>query len=187
MTCISKPKAYLASPLGFMEAGRFFMDRELVPLIEKAGFDVLNPWKLTQPELLQSASCLPYGEQRRSRWKEINPMIGSNNARSIREATVMVAVLDGPDVDSGTAAEIGYASALGKPIIGYRNDFRFCGDNEGSVINLQVEYFVCENGGTIVTDLPTLQKALELFRSRLTAGSLSDGRMIAEETSEQSG
>jgi nucleoside 2-deoxyribosyltransferase len=39
-------------------------------------------------------------------------------------ADVLVAVLDGPDVDSGTAFEVGYAYARGKPIIGVRTDFR---------------------------------------------------------------
>ena len=36
----------------------------------------------------------------------------------------MIAVLDGPDADSGTSLEIGYAYATGKPIIGIRTDFR---------------------------------------------------------------
>ena len=62
----------------------------------------------------------------------------------------MVAVLDGADVDSGTAAEIGYAFARGKLIVGYRGDFRLSADNEGGTVNLQVEYFIRESGGTIV-------------------------------------
>lgn len=37
---------------------------------------------------------------------------------------VVVAVLDGPDGDAGTAFEMGYAYALGKPIVGLRTDFR---------------------------------------------------------------
>ena len=43
---------------------------------------------------------------------------------SLKEADVVVAVLDGPDVDSGTAFEVGYAHARGVPIIGIRTDFR---------------------------------------------------------------
>ena len=35
---------------------------------------------------------------------------------------LVVAVLDGVDVDSGTAWEIGYAYAKGKPVIGLRTD-----------------------------------------------------------------
>ena len=42
----------------------------------------------------------------------------------IDRCDVLVAVLDGPDCDSGTSFEVGYAYALGKPIIGLRTDFR---------------------------------------------------------------
>jgi nucleoside 2-deoxyribosyltransferase len=37
---------------------------------------------------------------------------------------LVLACLDGPDADSGTCAEIGYARGLGKPVVGYRTDFR---------------------------------------------------------------
>lgn len=39
-------------------------------------------------------------------------------------ATVVLAVLDGADTDSGTAWEAGYAVAKGKPVIGLRTDWR---------------------------------------------------------------
>ena len=42
----------------------------------------------------------------------------------VREADVMVAVLDGPDVDSGTALEMGVAYERGIPIVGIRTDYR---------------------------------------------------------------
>jgi nucleoside 2-deoxyribosyltransferase len=42
----------------------------------------------------------------------------------IRSSDVVVAVLDGPDADSGTCFEVGYAKALGKPVIGIRTDTR---------------------------------------------------------------
>src|SRR4030095_14231926 len=44
----------------------------------------------------------------------INREIGANNRAAIDRADGVVAVLDGVDVDSGTAAEIGYAFARGK-------------------------------------------------------------------------
>jgi nucleoside 2-deoxyribosyltransferase len=43
---------------------------------------------------------------------------------AIDRCDAVVAILDGPDSDSGTCVEIGYARALGKPIIGVRTDFR---------------------------------------------------------------
>lgn len=49
----------------------------------------------------------------------------------IRGASVVVAVLDGPDADSGTSWELGYAVARGIPVIGLRTDFRQHGDDGG--------------------------------------------------------
>jgi len=43
---------------------------------------------------------------------------------ALRESDVVVAVLDGPDVDSGTALEMGVAYERGIPIVGVRTDFR---------------------------------------------------------------
>lgn len=43
---------------------------------------------------------------------------------SIDKAHALVSILEGPDVDSGTAIEMGYAYARNKPIIGIRTDFR---------------------------------------------------------------
>ena len=87
-----------------------------------------------------------------------------NGAASTRRshAPIMprsIAVIDGVDVDSGTAAEIGYAFARGKPIIGYRGDVRLAADNEGAVVNLQVEYFIRQSGGCIVRSLAELNDA----------------------------
>ena len=60
-----------------------------------------------------------------------------------------------------TAAEIGYALAKGKPIVGYRGDFRLSADNEGSIVNLQVEYFIRQSGGDIIAALADAGGALE--------------------------
>lgn len=53
----------------------------------------------------------------------------------VRRADVMVAVLDGPDVDSGTALEMGIAYERDIPIIGVRSDFR---DSQERGVNLVV-------------------------------------------------
>jgi nucleoside 2-deoxyribosyltransferase len=164
---MKKPKAYLAGPYGFSEAGRSFYHEMFIPLIIKAGFDVLDPWSLTPSAVVDVAAGLPYGEERRERWREVNRVIGENNARAIRSADLIVAVLDGPDVESGTAAEIGYGAALGKPVLGYRGDFRQAADNEGSTVNLQVEYFILASGGGIVSTLDLLRTELERFKDRL--------------------
>jgi len=155
-----KQIAYLAGPLGFSEVGKKFCDETLKPAIAKIGIKILDPWELTSTELINSAQNLPYGQERKDKWSSVNYVIGKNNAEAIKKCDLIIAVLDGPDVDSGTAAEIGYGSALGKPTIGYRGDYRLSKENDGGTVNLQVEYFIHQNGGEIVTSLSSLEVAL---------------------------
>ena len=156
-----KARIYVASPLGFSEIGRHFMYAKLIPAIEELGYTIIDPWKLTSEESIRTVSSLPYGTEKKTHWAELNKLIGKNNADGIRKCSGLLAVLDGADVDSGTAAEIGFAAALGKPIIGYRGDFRTSGDNEGSVVNLQVEFFVKMHGGKIIRSLDEMKSALK--------------------------
>jgi nucleoside 2-deoxyribosyltransferase len=93
-------------------------------------------------------------ESRNEALRAINRRLGAVNAANIERADALLAVLDGVDVDSGTAAEIGFAAALGKSIVGLRLDTRQAGDNEGAVVNLQVEHFIHVGGGRIVRSLP---------------------------------
>jgi nucleoside 2-deoxyribosyltransferase len=158
-----KPIAYAAGPLGFSEAGRLFHNNVLIPILKEIGFEVLDPWILTPQKTIDSALTLPYGQEKKKKWQEVNQVIGKNNTLAIEASDIIVAVLDGVDVDSGTAGEIGYGSALGKFIIGYRGDFRLSSDNEGSIVNLQIEYFIFKNGGEIVTSLESLKVSLVKF------------------------
>jgi nucleoside 2-deoxyribosyltransferase len=153
-------KIYMASPLGFSEAGRSFYNGTLIPELIRLGFEVIDPWTLTDQAKIDAMEKMPYGEERRDAWRRLNVEIGGNNRAGIDRADMVLAVLDGTDVDSGTAAEIGYAFAKGKPILGYRGDFRLSADNEGSTVNLQVEYFIRQSGGDIVTKLADLAPAL---------------------------
>jgi nucleoside 2-deoxyribosyltransferase len=143
-------RIYLAGPLGFSEAGRHFYTTVLVPYVRGLGYEVLDPWTLTDSRKIEAVRALPYGAAKREAWRALNLEMGATNRVAIDAAQAVVAVLDGTDVDSGTAAEIGYAFARGKPIVGYRGDFRLSADNEGSTVNLQVEYFIRASGGAIV-------------------------------------
>jgi nucleoside 2-deoxyribosyltransferase len=158
-------RIYMAGPLGFSEAGRQFYTSVLLPFVRSLGHDVLDPWTATDPCRIEAVRKMPYGPERREAWRELNREIGANNRAAIDEARVVVAILDGTDVDSGTAAEIGYAFARGKLIVGYRGDFRLSADNEGSTVNLQVEYFIRESGGTIVDRYQDLESSLRPLRS----------------------
>jgi nucleoside 2-deoxyribosyltransferase len=166
-------KIYLAGPLGFSEVGRSFHESVIVPLLNRAGHSVLDPWKLTDGKKIARVKALPYGAAKRRKWTALNREMGANNARAIARCDIVFAVLDGVDVDSGTAAEIGYAFALGKPILGYRGDFRLSADNEGSTVNLQVEYFIRKSGGTIFSSVKGIPAALPRLQSRLKMRSRS--------------
>src|SRR5262245_9160027 len=171
-------RVYLASPLGFSEAGRHFYTTILVPHLRALGYEVLDPWTLTDARRIQAAQSMAYGPAKREAWRTLNLEMGATNRAAIDAAQAVVAVLDGTDVDSGTAAEIGYAFARGKLVVGYRGDFRLSADNEGSTVNLQVEYFIRASGGTIVEryeDLGRSLSALALRRKSARAGIRSGG------------
>jgi nucleoside 2-deoxyribosyltransferase len=154
----------MASPLGFSQAGRHFYDGVLLPFVRGLGYEVLDPWTLTDPARIAAAQAQPYGPARREAWRALDREIGAANRAALDQADGVVAVLDGADVDSGTAAEIGYAFARGKLIVGYRGDFRLSADNEGATVNLQVEYFIRQSGGTIVERYEDLGPALAPLR-----------------------
>ena len=56
--------------------------------------------------------------------KDLPRAIFESDVRGLDWAEVVVACLDGPDPDSGTCWELGYAYAKGKPQVVYRTDFR---------------------------------------------------------------
>jgi len=156
-----KKRIYIASPLGFSESGRFFLYERFVPVFERCGLEIIDPWKLTSQTLIDDIIRMPDGESKKNAWRKLNYIIGENNRKGIESSDGLFAVLDGTDVDSGTASEIGFAYALGKPVTAYRSDFRCAGDNEGSVVNIQVEYFIHDSGGKIVSTLDDVEQELQ--------------------------
>lgn len=156
---------YLASPLGFAESTRGFMQG----LVERLGplVTVINPWddRRFEDEFTRIAK-LDSRTEAHAALTAINTELGRANAESIRNATGLVGILDGVDVDSGTAAEIGYAFGLGKRCYGLRTDFRLAGDNPGSIVNLQVQYFIEASGGSVQTTIENLFDALAAWVER---------------------
>jgi nucleoside 2-deoxyribosyltransferase len=156
------PKVYVASPLGFNEPGRHWAATILHPRLSDAGWEILDP-RSDQTGAVAAALALPPGPPRIDALRAMNQMIGERNRRLLAEADAVLAVLDGPDVNSGTSAEIGWAAAHDTPVIGIRTDFRLA-DHEAAAVNLQVEDFVIASGGSLVT---TLDDALRALRSLL--------------------
>jgi nucleoside 2-deoxyribosyltransferase len=122
---------------------------------------VVNPWDDHRfDEQIASANAADSRAERIRLWHEINLGIGAKNEEFIRSCQAVVAVLDGVDIDSGTAAEIGFAYALGLRIYGLRTDWRLTGDNDAAGVNLQVRYFIDQSGGSYHTTVESLLEAI---------------------------
>ena len=109
-------KIYLAGPL-FTTAEQEF-NRQLCAAFQQAGHEV---W-------------LPQEHEPRERTAKA---IFDEDVAGLDGADVVVANMDGPDPDSGTCWEIGYAYRK-KPIILYRTDFREAGDAANAPVNLMM-------------------------------------------------
>ncbi len=67
---------------------------------------------------------------------------------------MVVAVLDGVEVDAGVAFEIGYAKAIGKPIIGLKTDYRTFSKIEEINLMLEVSLVkICRNIDEVLDSL----------------------------------
>ncbi|NET34339.1 MAG: nucleoside 2-deoxyribosyltransferase [Cyanothece sp. SIO1E1] len=109
------PWIYLAGPL-FTQAEVAF-NATLTAGLNSAGYRIYLPQQecagITDPEALFHR-CI----------------------QGLEGASLVLVVLDGPDADSGSCFEVGYAYAKGLKIIGLRTDFRGSGEHMG--INLML-------------------------------------------------
>ncbi len=148
-------RVFVASPLGFAESTRGFT-REIVNKLNGAGYTPVDPWSLSSDleRELHLAEKIENHEERRAQLHRISMAIAERNHEALASCAGVLAVLDGLDVDCGTASEIGFAFASGDKIIhGYRGDFRRLGEGDGVSINLQVQYWIEASGGRIVKTL----------------------------------
>ncbi len=151
-----RPRCYIASPLGFFEAGRdYYTQRYLPALVEHV--EPVDPWSLSQPEEFAAAAA-------QDRVHAFGIEVGARNAAAICSAHMLIAQLDGQEVDAGTAAEVGYAAALGLPCVGVRSDLRASGE-PGMRVNLQLEAFIVLSGGFIAGSLDELVARLAALRA----------------------
>ena len=152
----ARPRCYVASPLGFSEAGReYYATRYLPALAEHV--EPVDPWTLTSADEFVAARA-------DGREYELGIAVGARNAEAIRGARLVIAHLDGQEVDAGTAAEVGYAAALGLPCLALRSDLRRSGE-PGMHVNLQLEAFVVLSGGFVAGSLAELLARLTALRA----------------------
>lgn len=163
------PCVYVASPLGFAASSQDYLARVLAALREN-GLECLDPWDDVDGKILAElmrAEAVESREERVAELAAVDEAIGRRNMEMIERAAGVFAVLDGVDVDSGTASEIGFAAARGLPVVGLRTDWRRTGDNDGVTVNLQVEFFVRLNRGEVFRELePAAARLAELVSVR---------------------
>lgn len=154
------PSVYVAGPYGFSLATKVFYDQVLLRAVAAVGWTPLDPWADDDGAIGRefAAAELSDGTARVEALAAIDRRLGAANEALIRRADAVLAILDGPDVDSGTAAEIGFAAGLGLPTVGLRLDTRRTGDNDGTLVNLQVQHFIETRGGSVHR---TLEGALD--------------------------
>jgi nucleoside 2-deoxyribosyltransferase len=131
-------KLYLAGAL-FSLAEQDF-NAQLARFLESQGFEV---W-------------LPQEHEPRAKTARA---IFEMDVAAIDWADMVVACMDGPDPDSGTAWECGYAFAKEKPIVCYRTDFRVSGDTEGAPYNLMLT-----ESATVRFEVPFRTKPDDFYR-----------------------
>ena len=108
---------YLAGPL-FTIAERHF-NAALAARLRELGYTVFLPQEEEPREFTAQA-------------------IFEMDVSGIDRSRVVVAIFDGPDPDSGTCWECGYAYAKDKPIVAVRTDFRKAGDADFAPYNLML-------------------------------------------------
>jgi nucleoside 2-deoxyribosyltransferase len=134
----SQYRIYLAAPL-FSDAERTY-NLSIAGLLRENFFEVFLPQETS--------------DDSETRNNEEQGRIFSNNLNALKAADILLAIIDGADADSGTAWEMGYASSLGKTVIGLRTDFRRSGDHEK--VNLMLE-----ESSVVVTSTKDLLEALK--------------------------
>lgn len=149
----ARPRCYIASPLGFTEAGRRYLADVFLPALEPI-VEPVDPWLLAGPEEFAAAAAAGAQAQR-----ALALDVGRRNAEAIESCTLLAAYLEGQEPDSGTVAEVGYACGLGITCVGLRSDLRQAGE-PGVALNLQVEALIVAGGGEIVASLNELVAAL---------------------------
>lgn len=151
----ARPRCYVASPLGFSEIGREYYARRFLPALA-AHVEPVDPWMLSLPDEFGAAAAA-------GREHAFGIEVGARNAEAIRSARLLVAQLDGQEVDAGTAAEVGYAAAAGLICLGVRSDLRASGE-PGMRVNLQLEAFIILSGGFVAGSLDELVGRLAALR-----------------------
>ena len=132
---------YIASPL-FSVMERNFIDNIVNVISERLVLNLRNDF---------------YIPHRDSDYTDSEILIYDENIKNLNECDIMVAVLDGGDIDSGTAFEIGYFTSQNKIVLGLLTDKRSY--NEEGDLNTKLNTMVfgtCGYGVLVFSDIDDL-------------------------------
>ena len=118
---ISTTILYLAAPLFSVAERRFNRDLADALIARLDGIDIILPQNNKPDEDAEPIDMM--------QWHYDQCIAG------LARADIVLAILDGPDADSGVCFETGWAKARGKPVIGIRTDFR---DQQEFGVNLML-------------------------------------------------
>lgn len=124
-------KIYIAGPL-FNTHERWYLER-IAEALENAGFTTFLPHR--------DAGLVDFSESR------AQSRIFHDDITALNACDLCVALLTGPDQDSGTSAELGYMYAQGKICFGISDDFRFLNN---------MLWGICGEGTRIAKDIQGL-------------------------------
>ena len=91
-------------------------------------------WNLELATALRAAGHEVFLPQEQEKGKTAAGVF-AHDVGGIDRAEAIVAIMDGPDSDSGTAWEVGYAYGTGKPVVAVRTDIRRIEGSGGSGYN----------------------------------------------------
>lgn len=154
---MGRKRVYLASPLGFSPETLGYREK-VAQRLESLGLEVIDPWVPPQEvEAIGRALLLTDHEERVREFGCIAARIGARNEEGILRADFLLGVIDGAELDSGTCAEIGFASGAGKRVYALRTDLRDSGEFVGIAVNLQIVRFIERSGGRIFRSIDDIE------------------------------
>lgn len=151
----SRRRIYLASPLGFSVENKDYLER-IKKRLRALRLLVWDPWEQDWTIGFEAVKSEKNADRKDLAAVGLAGHIGEANARAIRESAMVFGVCDGPQVDDGTASEMGYGAGRGLKVYGLRTDFRNVGDLSNLPVNLQVFHFVHGSGGKLFRSIPEI-------------------------------
>ncbi len=115
---------YLASPYGFSKQCKKNILPEFVEILEGLGAEVWEPFSRNSQV-----------EKARSGWAH---KIALADLQDVKSADAIFAVVNGTPPDEGVMIELGAATAWGKIVFLFRDDFRKCSDSDEYPLNLML-------------------------------------------------